>query len=706
MTTELTPRVELDLDELGRLEREAFRAPWTYDQWEVECSACEGGTNEPETGCPNPDCNGANAPIVAVEAPEEYPNGQLVAQISVPGLLSLADKNGAMIAQLRNAAPELLRRASQLAAVEAFLREHGEHLRAAAEFTAAGIETEMPGHAAARDALTALLLSLGLGNVERDDGSTRAEARITATGIDTQREALPEFRRADGLAWALIRARNEPGELGPTQEDADYSDLSAVLAAMPEERRYAVLGPWVDAEREAKETLVAEAEDRANENARDLFREKRCAESAEARASLAERLAGERKQELSYAHQEKLGLEEELEVARARVGVLTDACAAMHEALEDLAGAVGAHDADVPQDVLDAWGPADHLLASISQKCTNPTPSAPTPASTFAAVADALPTNAEDERIVDELVAKRTVEARAFRSSGTIKVTREPGCRCHWEEGDSPCPVHGENEESTPRSSGEATGTENAARAEYGDGQGVAPARPREDPVGGFPHRFAKNVGELLNEQREGQAEATTETPHDGGKAVRTVPAPESGARKEEVAEGEVMPSWFYGFVSWASLADVRSTYQLTGPMARHLLARAEKAHSEGAKAAKAKARRSEFYDKRDWEREAQETIDEEGWPSRDRAAAYLAVCMSESWIDGHHWTLGQAAKAEGWKVWERIAIARENAATLVRYLKFANALVKPGVSDILTAAEAHEAELKALAAELETPNA
>ncbi len=24
---------------------------------------------------------------------------------------------------------------------------------------------------------------------------------------------------------------------------------------------------------------------------------------------------------------------------------------------------------------------------------------------------------------------------------------RDPGCKCHWEEGDSPCPVHGEEEE-------------------------------------------------------------------------------------------------------------------------------------------------------------------------------------------------------------------------------------------------------------------
>jgi hypothetical protein len=111
------------LDELERLEREAFRAPWTYDQWEVECSACEGGTNEPESGCTNPDCDGADAPIIAVESPEEYPDGQVVAQISVPGLLCLADKNGALIAKMRNALPALLHSAKALAAERAKVAE-------------------------------------------------------------------------------------------------------------------------------------------------------------------------------------------------------------------------------------------------------------------------------------------------------------------------------------------------------------------------------------------------------------------------------------------------------------------------------------------------------------------------------------------------------------------------------------------------------
>lgn len=27
------------------------------------------------------------------------------------------------------------------------------------------------------------------------------------------------------------------------------------------------------------------------------------------------------------------------------------------------------------------------------------------------------------------------------------KVPRNPGCLCHWEEGDSPCPVHGEHDD-------------------------------------------------------------------------------------------------------------------------------------------------------------------------------------------------------------------------------------------------------------------
>lgn len=36
--------------------------------------------------------------------------------------------------------------------------------------------------------------------------------------------------------------------------------------------------------------------------------------------------------------------------------------------------------------------------------------------------------------------------ARGYRA-GQSK--REPGCKCHWEAGDSPCTVHGEDESAT-----------------------------------------------------------------------------------------------------------------------------------------------------------------------------------------------------------------------------------------------------------------
>ena len=35
-----------------------------------------------------------------------------------------------------------------------------------------------------------------------------------------------------------------------------------------------------------------------------------------------------------------------------------------------------------------------------------------------------------------------------FNPYDTEAWQREPRCLCHWEEGDSPCPVHGEDEES------------------------------------------------------------------------------------------------------------------------------------------------------------------------------------------------------------------------------------------------------------------
>lgn len=115
----------VDLEKLAELHKQAFRAPWTYDRWEVECEACDGGSDVPESGCPDPDCDGTHAPLTCIESPEEYPDGQVVAQFKVPGLLSLADKNGALIVELRNQCAALI--AELLAA-----RELATHLRWAA----------------------------------------------------------------------------------------------------------------------------------------------------------------------------------------------------------------------------------------------------------------------------------------------------------------------------------------------------------------------------------------------------------------------------------------------------------------------------------------------------------------------------------------------------------------------------------------------
>lgn len=93
----------IDLEELEALESRAFRAPWTYSKWDIECPTCES-----EGDCNNPECDGAHAPCTTIESPDEYPNRQIVAQFTVPGLSELADRNGAFIVALRNAFPELL----------------------------------------------------------------------------------------------------------------------------------------------------------------------------------------------------------------------------------------------------------------------------------------------------------------------------------------------------------------------------------------------------------------------------------------------------------------------------------------------------------------------------------------------------------------------------------------------------------------------
>lgn len=88
-----------ELDELERLSAEAFKAPWTYTRFQVECEGDENGD----------DCGGLHD-CIQVDAHDEYPDGQCICQqnIVTPGLERFAEKNGALIAAMRNHLPALL----------------------------------------------------------------------------------------------------------------------------------------------------------------------------------------------------------------------------------------------------------------------------------------------------------------------------------------------------------------------------------------------------------------------------------------------------------------------------------------------------------------------------------------------------------------------------------------------------------------------
>jgi len=96
-----------------KLLEESFLCPWYYKQYEIECGTCAGGTTSVCNGkeyveCPNPECDGSHVPCTFVESPKEYPDGQVVATIDVPGFSDLAEKNGECICWLRNNATTLI----------------------------------------------------------------------------------------------------------------------------------------------------------------------------------------------------------------------------------------------------------------------------------------------------------------------------------------------------------------------------------------------------------------------------------------------------------------------------------------------------------------------------------------------------------------------------------------------------------------------
>ncbi|GMV18406.1 MAG: hypothetical protein AMXMBFR56_66300 [Polyangiaceae bacterium] len=72
-----------------------WKAPWVARTFEIDCP------------CPNGEDCGDPHDCCEVEAPEEYPDGQCVVQIHVPGLETFARPTAELIAFYRTAAPQL-----------------------------------------------------------------------------------------------------------------------------------------------------------------------------------------------------------------------------------------------------------------------------------------------------------------------------------------------------------------------------------------------------------------------------------------------------------------------------------------------------------------------------------------------------------------------------------------------------------------------
>lgn len=89
-----------ELDAVLARAEAAFRAPWTYTRFEVVCDRHE-----------YEDCAGDGLhDVVRVESPDEYPGGQVVADVlcEVPGLEGFAKANGEFIAAARTDVPALV----------------------------------------------------------------------------------------------------------------------------------------------------------------------------------------------------------------------------------------------------------------------------------------------------------------------------------------------------------------------------------------------------------------------------------------------------------------------------------------------------------------------------------------------------------------------------------------------------------------------
>ncbi len=118
--------------ELRALADACFRGPWTATDWTVDCEGDPG--NNCDGGCTRCDGEGTHEQI-AIESPDEYPDGQVVGVIDLVGLQDFARPHAAFIASARTALPELLDEVERLEAEGARLRDALDRARAALKGT-------------------------------------------------------------------------------------------------------------------------------------------------------------------------------------------------------------------------------------------------------------------------------------------------------------------------------------------------------------------------------------------------------------------------------------------------------------------------------------------------------------------------------------------------------------------------------------------
>jgi hypothetical protein len=128
----MTEVVEKRIAEIETRVNATFCGPWEYTSFEVECG---GDSCEIDACIRNPKKHkGDDHEVLSIEAPDEYPETQCVAQIHVPGLETFARPHGEFIAHSRADVPWLIEelRKARKEAVEAEKRGY-ESGRAAVE---------------------------------------------------------------------------------------------------------------------------------------------------------------------------------------------------------------------------------------------------------------------------------------------------------------------------------------------------------------------------------------------------------------------------------------------------------------------------------------------------------------------------------------------------------------------------------------------